>query len=226
VDVSVAPARPGRALERAAYQEGLAVDRAVLVGGDQHDGVARLHLQAARDENRHQHLAALHEGTAALAVELATRQQRRDQVFPFWVDSVYADAGGLGKIAEHRAELDSRRVRFDIRIAVKRLDGLRRHLRRHVEIERQALDGRHVAAAVHLQVAQHRVRDLPDHQRLERAGDGDEQQHRRDADHHQQRGEERAAPVAHQVARGDFEDLTHGARPRRCCFARDARLPA
>ena len=67
------------------------------------------------------------------------------------IDAVDANAGGLGEIAEHGAELDARRLGLDRRPAcrapVRRVATSRR---RHVEVQRQAVDRRDVAAAVHL----------------------------------------------------------------------------
>ena len=52
-------------------------------------------------------------------------------------------------------------------VAAERLLHLRYLRRLHVEIERQVVDRGDVASAVHLQVPEHRIGDLSDHEGLE-----------------------------------------------------------
>jgi len=57
VDVAVAAARTRYAFENRPDREGLAVDRALAIGGDEHDAVAHLDVHAAREEHRNENLA-------------------------------------------------------------------------------------------------------------------------------------------------------------------------
>jgi hypothetical protein len=226
VDVAVAPAGPGDALQHAPHDEGLAVHRAVAIGCNQHHGVCDLGLHAARQQQRDDDLALGHQRAVLAALDDAAGQQRHRGRFARRIDAVDANGRGLDEVAVHAAELHARRPGLHGVDLLQRLLDLGHGLRPKVEVQRQVVDRGDVALAVHLQVAKHGVGDLAHHRGLERARHRNEQQHRDHADHDQQQRQQRAAPVARQVAPGDPEHVKHGRPPCGWYGRRPGRLPA
>jgi hypothetical protein len=70
-----------------------------------------------------------------------------------------------------------------------------------------------IAAPMDLHLAEHRVRDLADHQALECPGGGVEDDHGQHAQSDEGRGEERTPPVSGEVPDGDREQCGHAAVP-------------
>lgn len=89
VDVTVASARSADLFDRPGDFEVKAVDRALLVGCDQYDGVARLDVHPFCQELRHQYLALFHSFDVRIA---DTRSEERHGLTLYLgVDGVEAD---------------------------------------------------------------------------------------------------------------------------------------
>jgi hypothetical protein len=122
---------------------------------------------------------------------------------------VQPDIGRLLEITQHRPELETQGHGFDrVHFRENRLDALH-YSWLQIQVERQVLDGRHVPTLVHLQVPDHRVGDLSDHDVLERSGYRHEDQHRHHPEHDQPRGQQRPTPVPQQVAGRQAQDAHH-----------------
>jgi hypothetical protein len=62
---------------------------------------------------------------------------------------------------------------------------------------------------MHLQMSDHRVRNLPDHHVLERSGNRNEYENEDHAYRDQRSGEQGSPLVSQQVSCRDFEEITH-----------------
>ena len=212
IDVAVAAAGTAQTGKNSAHDERLSIDRSVLVRCDQDNGVPDLHVHAVRQKIRNEDLAGLQQAARVAGRDPALEQGER-RVFFRRVDAVDPDAGGFGEVAEHGGELDARRIGHDIRRGLERGLGFRRHVRIHIQRERQIVDRRHVAFGMDLEMTHDRIGELTDHERLEGAGKRGEQQHGQHADGDQSGREKGAAPIADEVAKRDSEDAKHEPPP-------------
>ena len=145
VDIAVAPAQASDTGHDGAHLQRAPIHRPVAIGRDQHNAVADLHVQPAREQFGHQDLATLKQALAVAAQE-AVGQGRGHAHLARGVDTVDADVGGFAEVGKQRTELHARRDGENFGngsrdpLPGSRLTG------RHVEMQRECLDRSHVAA--------------------------------------------------------------------------------
>ena len=223
VDGAIPAAGPGNAIKNTMHRKGLAVDRTVPVGGHQHHRVPHRDLHALGQQRRNQDAARNQQLLARFFLRDAGSKQRHGPEFVLRNHGVEADVGRFAEVAEHGPQPEAEGEGFHRRFGAENLLDLCQLFGVEVAIERQVVDGGHIALAVDLHMAHDRIGDLADHQAFEGAGHGDEKKNRHHAEGDQGRGQQGSPFVAQEVFGGDFYDVTH--RFLRCRSVSARRLP-
>ncbi|VTR66241.1 hypothetical protein DESC_460136 [Desulfosarcina cetonica] len=226
MQIPVPAARPHEVLHQPGHLEGHSVDRSVLVVGHQHHGIAGADVHAFGQGLGQQDFAGGHQKIPMGGIADARNQQRRGGLLFLRIDTVEPDIGGLGVIAQHGAEFDSRGKSRHPGVFGQDGGQFRIGFGREHAVQRQVVHAGHVALAVDLQMAQHGIGDLPHDGALEGLAQPGEHDHRHNADDDQHAGKQGAALVPQQVFQCEAQNFKHGDPPRMPAVCPEAsRLP-
>jgi hypothetical protein len=164
VHVPIAAAGARDVGQYAAHDELRGVHGAIAIGSDDDDGVPELHAHAAGQQVWDDDVSLLQRGRALFDPR---RKQRKGPRLVLGVDAVEAKGGRFGVVAEHRTELEPARVRLHPRLRAERLFDDGDVSRRQHQRQGQVVDRRHVPTPMDLQMPEHGVRHLADHQARE-----------------------------------------------------------